>query len=112
MLYNGRIFTTKENTSNGEVDSKTIFHYFQDDNGVWGEYAGGEIVKGFLVGFVSQDNSLLFNYVHTNTAGIIRSGTCTSVPEILPDGRLLMHEKWQWLNGDRSKGESLLIEIL
>ena len=31
ILYNGRIFTSIENTSNGEVNGETIFHYHQGE---------------------------------------------------------------------------------
>ncbi len=36
--------------------------------------------------------------------------TCHSVPQILSDGRIELSEQWQWLNGDKSKGSSIVIE--
>jgi hypothetical protein len=39
------------------------------------------------------------------------TGICRSTPEILPDGRIRLHEKWQWTSGDRSSGESIVEEI-
>ena len=32
------------------------------------------------------------------------------VPKILDDGKLELAEKWQWLNGDKSEGESVVVE--
>jgi hypothetical protein len=29
----------------------------------------------------------------------------------LPDGRIELNEKWEWTNGDKSKGKSKIIEI-
>jgi hypothetical protein len=29
----------------------------------------------------------------------------------LPNGRLRLHEEWQWTNGDLSKGRSIVEEI-
>jgi hypothetical protein len=29
----------------------------------------------------------------------------------LPSGRLQLHQKWQWTNGDLSKGESVVEEV-
>lgn len=47
---NNRVFVSIANTSNGEVSDDTIFHYFQQDNTIWGKYAGGEIERGTLIG--------------------------------------------------------------
>ena len=51
-------------------------------------------------------------YEHINFAGEIRTGLCLSRPEILPDGRIRLHEKWQWTSGDLSSGESIIEEII
>jgi len=37
--------------------------------------------------------------------------TINSTPKILKDGRIELSEKWEWTNGDKSKGESKIIEI-
>jgi hypothetical protein len=36
---------------------------------------------------------------------------CTSTPEILPDGRIRLHEKWQWTVDESSEGESIVEEV-
>jgi hypothetical protein len=51
-------------------------------------------------------------YQHLNQAGTFMSGKCFSTPEILPDGRIRLHEKWQWTSGDYSSGESVIEEIV
>jgi len=50
-------------------------------------------------------------YEHVNKDGELMTGRCHSVPEKLADGRLRMHEKWQWTSGDQSSGESTLEEV-
>ena len=40
-----------------------------------------------------------------------KTGKCNSIPKILEDGRIELLEKWEWTNGDKSKGESKIIEI-
>ena len=35
MSYDGRTFISKENSSNGEVDGRTRFHYRQNGSTVW-----------------------------------------------------------------------------
>jgi GNAT superfamily N-acetyltransferase len=111
ISYDGRRFVAQQNSPNGEVNGETVFQYHQNGSSIWAEYAGGGIVKGLLTGHVLPDKSLEFAYVHMNEAGETRVGECRSVPELLPDGRLLMHESWQWLTGDESAGESTLIEV-
>ena len=111
-MYNNKTFRSVTNTTNGEVSSETIFHYHQQDKLVWAEYAGGSIVKGFLIATVQADDSLDMRYEHVNIEGELMTGTCLSRPELLPDGRLRLHEKWQWTSGDQSSGESVIEEIL
>ena len=56
-------------------------------------------------------SGLDFYYHHLNINNEISCGKCHSIPKILDNGKLEMKENWQWLNGDLSKGKSLLIEI-
>jgi len=111
-MYNGKIFTTVNNTENGEVSDKTKFFYHQDGEIVWAEYSGGDIAKGFLIGKADEDGRLEFSYQHINTHSKIRIGVCKSSPEKLSDGRLRLNESWQLLNGDCSKGTSILEEVV
>jgi hypothetical protein len=50
-------------------------------------------------------------YHHVNTSGELMTGVCVSTPEVLPTGKVRLHEKWQWTSGDQSKGESIIEEI-
>jgi hypothetical protein len=111
ISYNEKYFVSVSNTENGEVSDKTRFHYRQDNDIVWAEYSGGEIVKGFLIGKADEKGRLEFAYQHINTRTEIRIGTCLSLPEQLPDGRLRLVESWKWLNGDESTGSSIIEEV-
>lgn len=108
--YDDKYFLIKQNSDNGEVNNQTIFHYHQKENIIWADYAGGEIVKGYLVGTVDYNGNLNFSYQHVNDKQQIRIGICASNPIVLDNGKLELHEKWQWLNEDKSKGDSILIE--
>ncbi|QKZ14809.1 n-acetylglutamate synthase [Spirosoma sp. KUDC1026] len=110
-MYNNKLFRSVTNTANGEVSGDTLFHYHQQDQLVWAEYAGGAIVKGFLIATVLDDYSLDMRYQHVNKQNELMTGQCHSVPERLPDGRLRLHESWQWTSGDRSSGESIVDEV-
>jgi len=108
--YDKRIFTSIENSENGEINDETIFEYHQNKGIIWAEYYGGLIEKGFLVGLVKNNGELEFNYEHINIYNEIRTGKCKSNPVIMEDGRIKLLEKWEWTNGDKSKGESIIIE--
>lgn len=110
ICYDGRFFVPRENTENGEVDGNTVFAYHQRDNMVWADYSGGEIVRGHLVGTVTENGELDFYYQHINEQKQVRVGVCHSVPRMLEDGKLQLAEKWQWLNGDKSEGVSVIVE--
>lgn len=109
--YDGRLFVSVENTVNGEVSPQTLFEYKQEGHILTGSYSGGDIVKGILIGLVKDDGTLQFNYNHINSNNVIRGGFCTSVPVILSDGRVRLHEKWKWTDNEQSEGESIVEEV-
>ncbi len=109
--YDGRIFKSVQNSKTGEVSAETTFYYHQKENLVWAEYSGGEIVFGNLIAKVLEDDSLEMRYQHLNAKGELMTGKCFSKPEILENGKIRLHEKWQWTSGDFSKGESVVEEI-
>ena len=108
--YHHRFFRAAANSEGGEVSADTLFQYRQKGNILYGEYSGGTVVQGFLVGTVDTKGRLDFRYQHVNTSGEIQTGTCVSEPEILPGGRLRLHESWQWTSGNCEKGSSILEE--
>ncbi|HLM01018.1 MAG TPA: hypothetical protein VK400_08165 [Pyrinomonadaceae bacterium] len=110
--YDNRTFKSVANSASGEVSAATTFYYHQKNDLVWAEYAGGEIVFGSLIAKVLPGAALEMRYQHLNKQGELMTGKCLSKPEILPDGRLRLHEKWQWTSGDFSGGESVVEEIM
>lgn len=40
----------------------------------------------------------------------MRSGTCNSTPKQLDNGKIQLFEKWKWMDGDQSEGESVILE--
>ncbi len=99
------------NAENGETSSETIFLYQQAGNILTSAYSGGEIIKGHLIGWVDEAGNIDMRYHQINKQGAIKTGRCFSKPEILPTGKIRLHEMWQWTSGDQSKGESVLEEI-
>lgn len=111
ISYDNKRFRAVSNTSNGETSSDTIFHYRQDGNIVTANYSGGKILHGNLIALVDDNGCLNICYHQVNTNGEIMTGKCCSLPEILPNGKIRLHEKWEWTSGDKSKGESIIEEI-
>ncbi len=109
--YDGKTFTSIQNSETGEVSDETIFQYHQNENLVWAEYSGGEIVFGNLIAKVDENGNLDMRYQHLNKKGELMTGICKSIPEILNDGRIRLHEKWKWTSGDFSEGTSVVEEV-
>ncbi|HAA13105.1 MAG TPA: n-acetylglutamate synthase [Cytophagales bacterium] len=110
MNYNNRIFRAVSNDEHGAVDDSVRFHYRQKGNLLSATYQGGTIREGHLLGTVAEDGSLHFLYHQVHQDGTLHSGECWSKPEELADGRLRMHETWQWTNGQA--GKSVLEEVI
>jgi hypothetical protein len=110
--YDGRAFRSLQNSETGEVSAATTFSYHQQDDIVWAEYSGGEIVRGMLLANVDEKGALDVRYQHVNSNGHLMTGTCRSVLQVLPDGGYRLHESWHWANGDCSAGQSVVEEIV
>lgn len=111
MNYNNKKFKAVHNSENGEVSSEMIFHYQQTGNILYCNYTDKNIVKGHLLGTVQKDGSIHMSYHQINTQQQLLTGICTSTPKVLDNGKIQLHEKWEWTNGDKSSGTSVLEEI-
>ncbi len=109
--YDGRRFRPVSNTPNGQVNGETLFEYRQTGDLFTATYSGGGIRSGSMTGLAAPDGALRFCYQHLTDTGELRSGVCDSTPEILADGRIRLHEKWQWTLGEPAgTGESIVEE--
>lgn len=111
MNYHDKKFRPVSNTPNGETSEETIFHYKQEGNILTCSYSGGQIKCGQLIGLVDPEGNIDMRYHQINTKGELMTGICQSTPEILNDGRIRLHESWQWTSGDCSEGNSILEEM-
>jgi|TARA_B110000908_G_C10196779_1_gene423331 hypothetical protein len=111
MNYNDKKFKPVSNSENGEVSSDMIFHYEQTGKILTCNYQGIKILKGHLIGLVDDVGNINMRYHQINQNGELMTGTCNSRPELLKNGKIRLHEEWQWTSGDKSKGKSILEEI-
>jgi hypothetical protein len=111
MNYNGKKFRPISNSDNGEISEEVLFEYKQQGNILSCDYCGGQILKGHLLGKVNDDGGIDMRYHQVNVRHEIMTGICTSTPELMPNGKIRLYEKWQWTSGDGSEGESILEEM-
>lgn len=109
--YDNKTFKAISSSQNGEVNDETIFEYQQEGDLVSATYSGGNIMFGHLLAIVNKNGHLNMRYHHLNNNGELMTGICYSTPEIMPDGKIRLHESWRWTSGDESEGESVVEEI-
>jgi hypothetical protein len=108
--YNNKLFRPISNTENGETSNETVFQYKQVGDIVISEYSGGKIINGHLIGLVDKNGNIDIRYHQVNDRGELMTGICHSKPEILANGKIRLHENWEWTSGDKSKGQSIIEE--
>lgn len=108
--YNGKKFRLISNTENGETSEETLFSYKQLGNILTSEYSGGKIKYGHLIGLVDNYGNIEMRYHQVNDKDELMTGICFSKPEMLENGKIRLHEKWEWTSGDQSKGTSIIEE--
>jgi hypothetical protein len=101
MNLDGLSFQVHATASVGVVSAETRLHLVQQGSRIFGRYEGGSIVRGCLVGQVSG-HMLTFRYVQHELEGSIHGGRSTCLLEILPDGRLQIHEHFTWATREGS----------
>ena len=108
--YNGKISRPISNTENGQTSSETIFLYKQIGNILTSEYSGGKIKSGHLIGLVDNEGNIEMRYHQVNDKDELMTGICKSIPEMLKNRKIRLHESWEWTSGDKSKGQSIIEE--
>ncbi len=86
-----------------------VGHYRQDGDLVTVEIGGGNVRTGRLVGSVDDSGVLTAGYGMVLADGEVIAGRCVSTPSWLPDGRLLLTERWQRIDG--SSGTSYIASL-
>ena len=111
-LHN-RIFVGVVNYDDGDANQDTVFRYYQDGEVVWGTYEGGRVRYGQILARVTPEGKLDMVWQYLNLDDQLIAGTCTSTPELLPDGRYRLNETWVITLGPAAgqSGESVIEEI-
>lgn len=79
-----------------KLSNQTLFHYKQIGNILTSEYSGGKIKYGHLIGLVDDKGNIEMRYHQINDKNELMTGICISKPEILENGKIRLHENWEW----------------
>lgn len=104
--YNGRRFRKAV----AEPDAP-VAEYHQDGNLVWAEFAGGDVRRGSLTGICGPDGTVDFAYNMVLDGGAVISGRSVNTPELLADGRVRFHERWERYGLHAESGVSYIEEV-
>jgi len=104
--YDGRRFRAA-----GHGEQAPVATYRQRGDLVWADFGGGAVRRGSLTGLCARDDSIEFTYTMVLTDGEVLAGRCRSTPEVLPDGRVRLHEQWERYGRHAATGTSELEEI-
>ena len=104
-------FKISSQKKRGDIDDQTIFKYYQDNNDIWGEYSGGDVKNGKIIGKKTTENGFEIKYEHINASGQIKTGICRTEISFSREGKLILDEYWTWTDGDKLSGKSILMEM-
>lgn len=79
----------------GVVGSGTRLRFTQKGSRVLGRYSGGTILRGCLVGTLSEAK-LVFRYAQVESSGEIHAGRSVCEVECRPDHRIRIVEHFAW----------------
>ena len=102
----GTTFRAISNSKNGSLNTETEMHFTSDEGHVIGNYNGGTIIAGHVIGKRLGESELDMLYQSVNTLGEIQAGRAYTHFALDQDNHMHMYLDWQWLTGDQSKGKS------
>jgi hypothetical protein len=108
--FNGRRMRTVATAASGVVSSETVLVFEQLGDVVSARYRGGSVVDGYLIGRLDAA-TLNFRYVQADVDGSLDAGVSVGTVERMPDGRLRLIERFQWLTRPES-GTNVFEEML
>jgi hypothetical protein len=106
MNLAGTTFRAVSNSKNGSLNTETEMRFTTDERFIIGNYSGGTIVAGHVLGKRISESELEMLYQGATQDGEVRAGRARARFALDRDHQLRMHLDWQWLTGDQSKGKS------
>jgi hypothetical protein len=117
--YDGRVFRSTGGPGDpskcgspgqsGSGQGDVVGRYHQRGELVWGEFDGGRVLEGRLVGRCRPDGSVEFAYCQVLDGGEIVAGRCVSTPHRRAGGRIALEERYRRMDG--TSGVSWIEEV-
>jgi hypothetical protein len=107
---NGTKMIVVQTAENGVVNKDTVFTFTQQESTVYGEYIGGKIKKGFLVGR-NENRVLTFSYCQLQTDGTIDNGQSSAKLSLDIAGKIILVEHFEWKSRPGERGVNIFQEI-
>jgi hypothetical protein len=108
--FNNKKFALIQNSSNGQVNTDTIFEYKQDDNLVTADYYGGSIKYGKIIAKLTGEQ-LEMLYQCLTTDNQMKAGKAIGQISLTENNKIKLSLEWEWLTNSSEKGKSEYIEI-
>jgi hypothetical protein len=106
MNLAGTTFRAVSNSKHGSINTETEMRFSSDGEIVIGNYSGGTVVAGQVLGKRLGESEMEMLYHSANMGGEIQAGKAHGRFALDEEGRMHMVLDWQWLTGDRSSGQS------
>lgn len=107
---NNRKFIATKNSA-GLSSAQTVFQYFQDGQVITGNYQGGEIKFGSLIGKQIAPNKIELRFQCITQGDALLSGQSVGILGENEEGLLTIDFEWNWLGDAASGSTSHYIEI-
>lgn len=91
-----------------EVNTETVFNFYQNLELIYAEYKGGKVKYGEIFGLI-ESNNVQFYYSQTNFSGEKNQGSSKGEIKILENKKLQLLDRWEWKN-KRGQGICILEE--
>lgn len=112
MNLAGTAFRATSNSDNGSSNAETVMRFTSDDGiVVAGTYAGGTIVTGHVLAKRIDAGELEMLYHGATKDGSHNAGRARARFISESDGSVHMYVDWEWLTGDKSKGQSDWVRV-
>ncbi|MDB5279556.1 MAG: n-acetylglutamate synthase [Ferruginibacter sp.] len=108
--YNGKIFSPIVNNTGSDYWTEALFVFRQTGNILTSNYSGGNIVRGQMLAIVDDDGSMKMCYHHVTTDLVLFAGSGECHPEILPNGKIVLLQKWKSATSDMAGGNLIIGE--
>ncbi len=78
-----------------EVNTETIFNFYQNGELIYAEYKGGKVNYGEIFGLIEND-TVQFYYSQVNFEGGKNKGSSMDEIKILDNNKIQLIDRWEW----------------